>query len=193
LIDKKADIVNSGREMFRSKGFKDTSVAEIAKMAGIATGTFYNYFSSKDILFMEIYVEENTKLKKDILKAINLGNNPLEVIKELMFLNYEGMISNPILKEWYNKDIFNKIEQSFREEKGLGEVDFLYDSFLEIFKKWQSEGQIRNDIDAEMIMAIFNTLIVAETHKEEIGVRYFPQVLEHMMEFIMKGLMISKL
>ena len=189
MIDKKADILNYGRELFSSKGFKDTNVAEITKMAGIATGTFYNYYPSKDKLFMEIYLEENVKLKKSIMESVDLETDPINVMKEMMFLNLKGMSSNSILKEWYNRDVFNKIEQNFREENGLNYVDFLYDSFIEIVKKWQIEGKMRNDIDAEMIMAIFAALINIDTHKEEVGLQYFPHVLEYLGEFVMKGLM----
>jgi len=189
LIDKKADILNCGRELFISKGFKDTNVAEITKMAGIATGTFYNYYPSKDKLFMEIYLEENVKLKKSIMESVDLEADPINVMKEMMFLNLKGMRSNPILKEWYNKDVFNKIEQSYCEENGLDYVDFLYDSFIEIVKNWQIEGKLRKDIDAEMIMAIFGALINIDTHKEEVGIQYFPHVLEYLSEFTMKGLM----
>jgi len=189
LNDKKAKIMKCGKELFSSKGFKDTNVAEITKMAGMATGTFYNYYSSKDKLFMEIYLEENVKLKKSIMESINLEADPINVMKEMMFLNYKGMSSNPILKEWYNRDVFNKIEQSYREENGLDHVDFLYDSFVEVVEKWQSEEKIRNDIDAEMIMAIFGALINVDTHKEEIGLKYFPHVLEYLAEFTMKGFM----
>lgn len=189
MNDKKADIIECGIKLFSSKGFKDTNVAEITKMAGIATGTFYNYYSSKDALFMDIYIEENVKLKKNIMEALDLESDPINVMKEMMYLNFKGMSSNPILKEWYNRDIFSKIEQSYREQKGLDHVDFLYDSFIEIVKKWQSEGKIRNDINAEMIMVIFGALINVDTHKEEIGIKYFPQVLEYLAEFTMRGLM----
>ncbi|MDF2674719.1 MAG: hypothetical protein K0R09_2987 [Clostridiales bacterium] len=189
MIDKKAEIYNCGRELFSSKGFKDTNVSDITKMVGIATGTFYNYYSSKDKLFMEIYLEENAKLKKNIMESIDLEAAPLNVIRNMMSLNYKGMNLNPILREWYNKDVFNRIEQNYREEKGLEYVDFLYDSFIEIVKKWQTEGKMRKDIDAEMIMTIFTVLINIDTHKDEVGLRYFPQVLEYMTEFTMKGLM----
>ena len=63
MVDKKAKILDCGKELFSTQGFKDTSVADITKKAGIATGTFYLYYPSKDELFMEIYLEENEKLK----------------------------------------------------------------------------------------------------------------------------------
>jgi AcrR family transcriptional regulator len=191
LVDIKARIKESGKKLFSDKGYKDTNVAEITKIAGVATGTFYNYYPSKDKLFIEIYLEENTKLKKSIMDSVHLEGDPITVMKEMMLLNYQGMNSNPILKEWYNREVFHKIEHNFREENGLDSVNFLHGSFIEIVKKWQTEKKIRNDIDAEMIMAIFTALINIDTHKEEIGLQYFPQVLEYLAEFIMEGLICS--
>ncbi len=188
MSDKKANIFNSGRELFSSKGFKDTNVSDITKMAGIGVGTFYNYYSSKEKLFMDIFLEENVKLKKSIMESIDLEGDPLNVVKELMLLNIRGMNSNPILREWYNRDIFSKLEQHYREENGIKHVDFLYNSFAELIKKWQTEGKMRDDIDRELIMAIFNALINIDTHKEEVGNQYFPQILDYLVEFVIKGL-----
>ena len=64
MEDKKEDILNCGRKIFSSKGFKNTNVSDITKMAELGTGTFYNYYSSKEQLFIEIFLEENLKLKK---------------------------------------------------------------------------------------------------------------------------------
>jgi AcrR family transcriptional regulator len=189
LNDKKEEIRNYGRELFSSKGFKNTNITDITQKVGIGTGTFYNYYSSKEKLFMEIYLEENVKLKKDIMDSIDLDGDPLKVMKEFLFLNLKGMNANPILKEWYNRDTFNKIEQNYRKENGIEHVDFLYDSFSERVRIWQHEGKIREDIDYEMIMAIFTALVNIDTHKEEIGLQFFPQVLEYISEYVMKGLM----
>lgn len=188
MKDTKTDLFHCGKELFSRKGFKDTNVSDITKSAGIGTGTFYNYYSSKEELFMSIYMDENEKLKKKILKSIDLDQDPLRFIKELMLLNLKGMKSNPILKEWYNTDVFDKIEKRFREDKGLARLDFMYSDFSEIIKKWQADGKMRSDIDSGMIMAIFTAIVTVETHKEEIGLQYFPQVLDYLMEFTMKGL-----
>lgn len=188
MRDKKADIFNCGRELFRTEGFKDTNVSDITKMAGIGVGTFYNYYPSKEKLFMEIFLEENVKLKRRILESIDPDDDPLKVVKELMVLNIRGMNSHPILREWYNKDVFGKIEQQYRKENGINAVDFLYDSFVELVKKWQAEGKMRDDIDCELIMVIFTALINIDTHKEEIGIQYFPQILDYLVEFTIKGL-----
>lgn len=188
MKDTKTILFNCGKELFSRNGFKDTNVSDITKTSGIGTGTFYNYYSSKDELFMELYLEENEKLKKKIMKSVNMDQDPGSVVKELMLLNLKGMKSNPILKEWYNKEVSVKIENYFREQKGLSRLDFMYQDFFQIIKRWQEEGKIRNDIDSTMIMAIFTSIITIEIHKEEIGLQYFPEILDYLTDFTMKGL-----
>jgi len=186
--DKKALIHDCARELFSLNGFKDTNVSQITKKAGMAVGTFYLYYPSKEKLFMEILLEENAKLKRQMFAALDLTQEPLTVIRHTLALNVAGMKANPILREWYNKVVFDKIEQVYREEKGIDAVDFLYDSFLTLVEQWQAQGKMRTDIDSKMIMMLFAGIINIDTHKEEIGLEYFPKLLEIMTELVVNGL-----
>ncbi len=188
MTDKKKEIYNCGKVLFSEKGFKDTNVTDITEMAGIAAGTFYLYFPSKEHLFMEIYLDENDKLKRAIMEDLDAEGEPKLVIQQMMQQNMQGMAANPILREWYNKEVFTKIEEKYREKNGLERVDFMYASFLELIRNWQAQGKMRADIDAEMIMALFMVIIVIDFHKDEIGFQYFPQVQVQLADFIMEGL-----
>lgn len=188
MEDKKAELFRCGKELFGRKGFKDTSVADITRMAGFAVGTFYNYYPSKEKLFIEIFIEENKALKRKLTAAINPDDEPRELIRKALMLNAEGMKSNPILSQWYNRDVFIKIEKLFREENGMGVMDFFYKDVAELIRTWQAEGKIRKDIDSGLIMAMFMAIINIDTHKEEIGLQYFPKLQEFLTEFVLNGL-----
>ena len=189
MEDKKTMIYDSAKALFGMKGFKDTNISEITKKAGMAVGTFYNYYPSKEKLFMDIFLQENAVLKQTCFQSLDLDQSPLLVVRQMLKLNVEGMKENPILREWYNKSVFEKLQQFYREENGIDTVDFLYDSFLELVNHWQAQGIMRSDIDSKMIMMIFAAIINVDTHKEEIGLEYFPDLLEQMTELIMKSLM----
>ena len=186
--DKKSIIYNCAKELFSKKGFKDTNISEITQKAGIAVGTFYNYYPSKEKLFMDIFIDENAKLKRHCIRSLDLSKSPLEIVKQMLALNAEGLNTNPILNEWNNKAVFSRIEQLYREENGIQAVDFIFDSFHDLVKEWQAQGKIRKDIDSKMIMMMFAAIINIDTHKEEIGLEYFPELLNHLTELIMKGL-----
>ena len=57
--DKRETILNSASDMFGCKGFHQTNINEIAENAGIGKGTVYEYFKSKNDLFLEV-IKYNT-------------------------------------------------------------------------------------------------------------------------------------
>jgi len=189
LSNRKADIFNCGRELFSSKGFKDTNVSDIAKMTGIGVGTFYNYYSSKEELFLEIFIKENQDKEKRLLESIDLNDDPVTLAVKLVTQYISEINSNLILKEWYNRDLFSKLEQYFYKKGGLESIDgFTHHGKAALIKTWKAEGKIRGDIDDEMISAIFESIPYIDIHKSEIGIQYFPQILLYITELIMKGL-----
>lgn len=48
------NILNAGKKEFLKKSFKSASLRNIVKMAGVTTGAFYGYFSSKEALYASI-------------------------------------------------------------------------------------------------------------------------------------------
>jgi AcrR family transcriptional regulator len=186
---KKAELFRCGKELFATRGFKDTNIADITKMAGVSVGTFYNYYPSKEKLFMEIFLEENVKLKRRMMESVDLTGTPIDIVKRMLALNMEGIKGDPILRQWYNRDVFAKIERLYREENGAGAIDFLYGDTVRAIDMWQAEGKMRKDIPGDMIMALFMAIINIDLHKDEIGLQYFPQVQDYLTEFVMKGLM----
>jgi AcrR family transcriptional regulator len=55
--DKRGKIIQAAFRLFCQQGFQATSTALIAKEAGVATGTLFLYFSSKDVLINALYQE----------------------------------------------------------------------------------------------------------------------------------------
>jgi AcrR family transcriptional regulator len=188
MEDKKEKLLAAAKELFSKQGFKATNVSQITKAAGIATGTFYLYFTSKEQIFMDIFLEENVKQKKELHKSFDVDGDPLTAIQNNMAANIAAMQANPILREWFNHEVFKKIEDKYREENGLDRMDFAYDYFYKIIETWQEQGKMRKDIPADMIMAIFTAMIVIDEKKDQIGFQFFPKIQDYLAEFIMMGL-----
>jgi len=188
MNDKKQQLYQSAKAMFSERGFKDTNISAITKAANMAVGTFYLYYSSKEQLFMEIFKDENTRLKRELLDKLDLNESPKAIILRMLKINQEGIQTNPILREWYTSDEFRKIEQAYREAHAIDSLNFLYDTFLSLVERWQAEGKMRSDIDSKMIMKVFEAVINVDTHKDELGMEYFPNLLDIMTDLILKGL-----
>ncbi len=152
MDDKKQAIFISARNLFYLKGFKDTNVSEIAKNAGIGVGTFYNYYSSKEELFMKILYEEDMKLKHSMFERIDPDDDLITVNTKLMTQYINNVNSNRILGEWYNKELISKLERYFYQQNGAQKYDdFMHTDIARLIKKWKSEGKIRDDIDDDLV------------------------------------------
>jgi len=62
----KSALVRAGEELFSTKGFTETTIEEITGTAGVARGTFYNYFQSKEDLALEVFYETEELTTKQI-------------------------------------------------------------------------------------------------------------------------------
>jgi hypothetical protein len=131
-------------------------------------------------------MKENEKLKKHIIESLDMNQDPVVLVRQLVEQNISAMNSNTILKEWYNRDLFRELEQHYKEIKS-GD-DPIHSLYTELFKKWRSEGKIRDDVNDELLPAFFESLAYIDTHKEDIGLHHFPQLIQYLAEFIMKGL-----
>jgi len=187
MEEKQALLYNAAKTLFTKGGFKSTSVAQIAKEAGLAVGTFYLYYPSKEKLFLDIFLAENAVLKQRCQAQLDVTLEPKQVIAHMLACNSEGMRNNPILREWYNRKVFAKLEH------GSEAVHFLNDTFVqpfvELVGRWQAEGKIRSDVDAATIMLVFTAIMNIDVHKEEIGVEHFPRLLDTITSLVMDGLM----
>lgn len=54
-VETKQKLMEAAIGLFREKGYFQTNAKEIAKTAGVATGSFYSYYSDKRQLFIEVY------------------------------------------------------------------------------------------------------------------------------------------
>lgn len=69
-------ILASAREVFGSHGFAATTVRDIIRATGLASGTFYNYFKSKEEVFQAIHDESalriRPRLRSERIRARNV-------------------------------------------------------------------------------------------------------------------------
>jgi AcrR family transcriptional regulator len=69
LADNRARILHAARTLVGEQGFRETQVALVASVAGVAVGTVYRYFPSKAELFAEV-VRTVSQREADVLREI---------------------------------------------------------------------------------------------------------------------------
>ena len=102
----KRKIFETSMELFAKKGYEATSIEEITSVVGVAKGTLYYHFSSKEEIFYFL-IEEGMKLLKNSIdiKTSKLENN-LDKLKAIILIQikvivkYENFISILLSQIW---------------------------------------------------------------------------------------------
>ena len=79
--ERKNEILNTAQELFFTKGYKQTSVESIIKKVGVAKGTFYYYFKSKEDLLDKLVNRMTDKIQIEIKKIVK--KTDLDAISKL--------------------------------------------------------------------------------------------------------------
>ena len=72
-------LLDAAAEEFGEKGFHEASVSSITRRAGVALGSFYTYFDSKDALFRALVADMSEKVRTSARSALTDDMGALEI------------------------------------------------------------------------------------------------------------------
>lgn len=142
-------------KLFITNGFHGTPTSLIAKEAGVANGTLFNYFKTKNILINEIFIEITNNRKKSIMQGVEedwkmkkklkkIWKNSIvwgiENEKERKFSEsyHESYLITESTKNKIVQNVFTvlKLFEDFGKKKGISKEDSLlaFFSFIGAFK-----------------------------------------------------------
>lgn len=83
-MESKNKISNVALTLFIKRGIKSTTTKEIAKKAGIAEGTIYKHFRSKDDLALDLFTNNMDMFREKLLENTGNYTDPKEILKALI-------------------------------------------------------------------------------------------------------------
>jgi len=89
--EKLESILNTARKMFGRYGIRKTNLSEIARLARVAKATIYNYFGSKDQVYLEVLQREVDDVLDRIKTAVDRVSSPAEKFKVFVFIKFRSM------------------------------------------------------------------------------------------------------
>ena len=157
IAERREEIINACEQLYQTMSFKDITIKEIGNVTSFSRPTIYNYFETKEEIFLALYEREydrwnadlesilqnNEKLsRKQIAEKIAHSLQNREQLLKLLSMNNYDMEANSrkelltSFKESYGKSMKNirSILEKFCPEMNDGEIrNFLYIFFPFMF------------------------------------------------------------
>lgn len=155
--DKRERILRAAVEVFARQGFYNTRVSEVAKAAGVADGTIYLYFESKDQLLLSLFEDRIEKLLAFLAKEIGAIARPEEKLRRIIELQLGLLDGERELAEVVTI-IVRQSNTLLREHAAPKFVAYL-DAIASVVAQGQREGTFRADISPHLVArAVFGAL-----------------------------------
>src|SRR5512147_2903584 len=92
--DKRERILSSALKVFAQKGFFGAKVSDIADAAGVADGTIYLYFKSKDDLLISLFEEQMERVNVELTRAMDGADAAPEKLRRFIRAYMELVAEN---------------------------------------------------------------------------------------------------
>ncbi len=186
LKNKKEQIDKVAYEIFQKNGYKKTNISEVAQHAGIAVGSFYKYYQSKEELFLQIYIIENEKIRNQLIETVNWNDEPTNIVDKIFDYSIEVILSNKILAEWNNPDISNTLHNYYSSKKGK-----LDNTFHQFLLKTIKE-RLKDDYDTQTIdnmLNVYELIYFIDCNITNNDFVNYAESLKIMVRYFIKGLL----
>lgn len=144
VADKREAILRAGVRVFAARGFFNSKVADIAREAGIADGTVYLYFKSKDEILHSIFDRAMDDFIGEGRKELAPLDDPVEKLRTIAKLHLDRLSGDRELAVVFQVELRGSTK-FMREFSAAGFAEYL-DIIKKTIEQGQKQGRFRRDM-----------------------------------------------
>jgi AcrR family transcriptional regulator len=184
-------LIDAGRELFAQFGFERTRISDLTTRVGIGTSTFYQFFDSKEALYVEVLLAERESLEGEIADAVREVETPREEVRVLLRTTLREVRANPLISslivDGELRALQDRIAESETDEAAIASRG----SELPFAERWAELDSFRYD-DPDLIDRLFISLVfTARSRNAPIGAdtdATYEEAEDALIETIVDGL-----
>ena len=170
------------KECLQRYGVKKTTVDQMAALADISKGSFYNFYSSKEMLFFavleEYQIDVMNRLTEQLGMETKIDTNRLVQLLYDFYQDFRYSFMYTIFKNHEMELLLRKLPK-----EAITNHHLIDDRMV---KKIVSRINIRENVSVEIVSALFRTIAMTILHIEEIGEEQFDTTLRLVIQGVVE-------
>jgi TetR/AcrR family transcriptional regulator, fatty acid metabolism regulator protein len=142
--DKPQAIVDAAIRVFARNGYYNSRVSDIAREAGIASGTIYLYFKTKDDILVTLFREKMAEWVSQVRREIASEPDAVAKLRRLVTLHFQVLERNPDLAEVVQVEL--RQGHKFFRGASAHEVSAYFELIGSVLEEGVASGQVRHNV-----------------------------------------------
>jgi TetR/AcrR family fatty acid metabolism transcriptional regulator len=134
--------------VFARNGYYNSRVSDIAREAGIAAGTIYLYFKTKDEILVTLFREKMAEWVAALRHEIAGEADAIAKLRKLVALHFRVLEQNPDLAEVVQVEL--RQGQKFFRGASAHEVSAYFDLIAAVLEEGIAAGLVRHDLPVKV-------------------------------------------
>ncbi|HET7876669.1 MAG TPA: TetR/AcrR family transcriptional regulator [Methylomirabilota bacterium] len=142
--DKPQQIIEAAVRVFARKGYFNSRVSDVAREAGIAAGTIYLYFKTKEDILIRLFQDKMAEFVSAARKSIAGEPDAASKIRRLIRMHFEMLEQNPELAEVVQVEL--RQGQKFFRGASAQEIGAYFALIAGVLEEGVAEGRLRSSL-----------------------------------------------
>ncbi len=152
-------IMDVAREHFARYGYKRTVIDEIVREVGIAKGTFYLYFKSKDQLFFELVHQLHCEMMDLFQGLLDREVSVEERLRLIIEMSFQAFEDYPLMARLIADDPEFRVVTKLMEQPSVqGEMTRVIRNAQALLKAGIANGELREDLNLDVVPLVVGML-----------------------------------
>jgi TetR/AcrR family fatty acid metabolism transcriptional regulator len=151
--DKREAILRAATDVFASRGFFNSQVADVARAAGVAAGTVYLYFRSKDDLLVSIFDRTMCEWIEEGRASVAPIADPVERLRAIARVHLDRMGRDRSLAVVFQVEL--RQSTKFMERFSTTALREYLGIIRQVIVEGQASGAFRRDINPTLAAKLF--------------------------------------
>ena len=146
--DKPQQIIDAAVRVFARKGYWNSRVSDIARAAGIAAGTIYLYFETKEDILVTVFRDKMAQFVSALWRAIAGEPDAIAKLRRLVTMHFEILEREPELAEVVQVEL--RQGQKFFRGPATQEIAAYFALIASVLEEGVASGQFRRDLPVKV-------------------------------------------
>ena len=146
--DKHQQIIEAAVRVFARNGYYNSRVSDIAREAGVASGTIYLYFKTKDDILVTLFREKMAAWVASVRGEIADEPDPVAKIRRLVALHFSVLEKDPALAEVVQVEL--RQGHKFFRGASAQEISAYFELIGSVLEEGQAAGVFRDDMPVKI-------------------------------------------
>lgn len=185
-MDKRKQILEMALKLFNENGFQGTPTSAIAKEAGVATGTLFYHFKTKEELVISLYVDIKQEINKLFDEAVGESTDLEYIFKKALEITINWAVLNQE-KFYYCQQVYFSPHIAQVPQEVIEEQTKKYMELLQL----AMDTKIIHPISLELINNLLNSNIYVVSQylsKNDISDNAKAEIINRMVDMLWKFL-----